>query len=184
MRFLAWLLIASMAADITSMISSLWIRSADVNSISWNLYVVISIICIILFYKPLFPARFKNMFLITMILLLLIYLYYFFTRDLSTHDRSTPSNIVFTVLPILFFFKMIREMPTIHIQRFPMFWINAGFLIYFSGAVILYMISDYLVRVLNNDRTSYWIFHNFLGVVKYILFAIGLWQVNLRPKSL
>jgi hypothetical protein len=185
MRFLVVLLTIALLADIIGMVSSLWIKLPYLNSTASNIYLVISIISINLFYQALFPSRFKFFFIASIAVLLLFYSYYLFTtQHLGVHIRNVPSNVVFIILPLLFFYKLINEMPTTHIQRLPVFWINAGLLMYFAGTLILWVVSDYLVQVLKDSRNTYWIFHNFLVIVKNALIGLGLWQVTRRPKLL
>jgi hypothetical protein len=185
MMFLVVILGVSMIADIIGMTSTLWLKLPNLNRGATNLYSVVNIICMTQFYKAIFPWKYRNAFLGLMILLLLIYLYFFLSSsNLGTHDRKIPESIAFTVVALSYFYRLMKEMPSTHIQSLPMFWINAGFLIYYAATIVLFAVSDYLVEVLKDNLAVYWIFHNLLNILKYILLAIGLWQVTPRTRSL
>ncbi len=92
--------------------------------------------------------------------------------------------MTFIGLAVVFFYRLMKDLPALEIQRLRMFWINTAILIYFSGNLFLFIFNDYLVSVLKNNLEVYWSFHNLLNIAKNLLFAIGLWQ-NLRiPKLL
>ncbi len=185
MRFLIICQIISMTSDVIGMMSAFWIKSNTFSYAAANFYFFSANILITLFYKALFPRKFGKIFYVVLALLLMIFAYYFFTSgSLTTNDRYVPSHIVICIFSLLFFYQIIKEMPTTHIQRLPVFWINSGFLIYYAGTLILWIASDYLAKILGDGFGSYWIFHNVLGIVKNVFFAIGLWQVTPRTRSL
>jgi hypothetical protein len=185
MRFLVALLVLSLFSDVVGMIGALWIKSTLLIYSARNIYLVGTIVSITLFYKALFPQKLSKFFWTTMLVLLLGHAYFLFAREtLTTGDRNVPQNVVYTIFSLLFFYKLMRELPTVHIQRLPIFWINAGVLIYYSGTLLLWIFTDYLIRVFNQDYVYFMIFHNFLTIIKYLFFAIGLWQATPRTKSL
>ena len=92
---------------------------------------------------------------------------------------------VFIVLAVSFFYKLVKDLPTLELHRMPMFWINVAVLVYFAGNLFLWIVSHYLVTVMKDKLMVYWSFHNVLSIVKNILFAVAL-LVNTRqaPKAL
>jgi hypothetical protein len=73
-----------------------------------------------------------------------------------------------------FFYRLMVEMPTMHLHRLPMFWFNSGFLLFCSGALFLYAFTDYLIHVLDDDLKLYWSFHNLLFIVMDLLILVGI----------
>lgn len=107
----------------------------------------------------------------------LVDLFFFQPGQLSSFS-ITLTSLVFIIFSILYFLKLMRDLPTIQIQRLPMFWINTAVLVYFAGSFFVFLLRDYLIEVLHDNQIMYWSFHNMLNITKNLLFAIGLWQGN------
>jgi hypothetical protein len=60
-----------------------------------------------------------------------------------------------------------------------MFWISTAMLIYHSGTFLMYLATDYLVQVLNNDMIAYWMIHHSIGLIYYSI----LWYALLLIRS-
>jgi hypothetical protein len=67
------------------------------------------------------------------------------------------------------------ELPSMHLQRMPMFWFNSAFLIYYAGALVLFVFTSYIINVLKQDLVTYWIFHNCLSICEHFLVLTGLY---------
>lgn len=108
-----------------------------------------------------------------------IYIVFFFFNVLFVQREKINSYTyiisagVFVVLAVLFFYKLMNDLPTVGVYRLPMFWVSVAVLVYFSGNIFVFTLSDYLVTVLKDNLIVYWSFHNFLAIVKNILLAIG-----------
>ena len=76
----------------------------------------------------------------------------------------------------------MKDLPTVEVFRLPIFWVNVAVLVYFSGNLFVFMLSDYLVTVLKDNLIVYWSFHNFLSIVKNILLAIGFYGSIKAPE--
>lgn len=95
----------------------------------------------------------------------------------------TPQGIAMIVFSLIYFYSLLKSLPTKNVQRLPMFWINIGILFYYAGIFFVLIFTDYMVNVLKNDLVSPWTFHNFLGIVHNIIFALGLWLNRRNHKS-
>jgi hypothetical protein len=74
---------------------------------------------------------------------------------------------------VYYFFMLMKEMPTFELHKLPMFWINSAFILYFAGNLFLFVFTDYLVEVLNNNLMLYWTFHNVLSVIEILLLIVA-----------
>ncbi len=101
----------------------------------------------------------------------------------TRHESKVPIGMLFVALTLSHFYILMRSMPSVYIHRVAMFWINAGLLIYSSGTIILFIISNYLFFVLKKDQLEYWIFHNLLNTISCILIALGFSRTRSNPKS-
>ena len=106
--------------------------------------------------------------------------------DNNTYSRAVGSLILIGYC-ILYLYRLLVDLPVQHLQRVPMFWFNAGILIFNAGNLFLFLFTPYLEEVLNNDMLIYWTFHNILNIVQHLVIMIGLWQdlrnIKLRSSS-
>jgi hypothetical protein len=96
---------------------------------------------------------------------------------------NVASCLILIIVCLFYFYKLLVELPTIHIQELPMFWISFGVLIYYAGNFFLFLVNNYLNHDQNGPHRYMWILHNLLNVTKNMLFAIALWQSYRRSKS-
>jgi hypothetical protein len=143
------------------------------------------ILLLYIFYLAFNQRRWSKMF----ILIGLSYVFFFLLNLLFIQQEKMNSYtnilsaLIFITVSIVFFYRLIQDLPTEKIHRLPMFWIAIAVLVYFAGNLFLFALTHYLVNTFNNRLALYWGFHNFLLIVKNMLFATALWQ-NLRTPKL
>ena len=76
---------------------------------------------------------------------------------------------------LLYFYVLMQDLPSLYVHHLPMFWFNAGLLIFHAGTFFLFSFHAYLVNVLKNNMLIYWSFHNMLSNIEHIIFLIGLY---------
>ena len=187
MKYVALLLLFSMLSDVVGMMGALKLIKLPLggNAI-FQIYQISTIILISLLYKQLFPKPLARLFDVIIILLLVIFCFIFYSLDAkeNTSIGNVPETIVFIIFTLAYFFRLMTKMPTLHVNQLPMFWINTGLLIYYAGALVIFLFSGYLINILKDNMIVYWSFHNFLNIISHLLIAIGLWQVKHKVKSL
>jgi len=92
----------------------------------------------------------------------------------NASNNKLLSSFIIILYAIFYFYRLMVEMPTTHIQRLPMFWFNAAFLIYHAGTIFLFAFTSYLIHVLKEDMFTYWSFHNLLNIVEHLIVLLGL----------
>ena len=95
----------------------------------------------------------------------------------NTYSRSLEA-LVFIIVSLLTFRQFLRELNQESLQQDPVFWVNAGFLIYFSGSLFLFILSNYILPMTRSANLHIWAFHSFLSIVLYCLISIGLWKAK------
>jgi hypothetical protein len=78
------------------------------------------------------------------------------------------------IYSLLYFYVLMRDLPSLYIHQIPMFWFNSGILIFHAGTFFLFSFVSYLVNVRNDDLIAYWSFHNMLSIVERLIIMIGL----------
>ncbi len=92
-------------------------------------------------------------------------------------------SIIIIPYALNYFYWLLRELPTTDLHRLPMFWVNTALIIFFSGNLFLFVFTDYLVRVLNDDLMIYWTLHNILAAIEAFMIVVALW-LDLRNTKL
>jgi len=140
---------------------------------------------LIIYYRAFNNPKIFRVFLVLAVLYVL-----FFTLNVILLQQEKINSYtyvilagVFVVLAVLFFYKLMKDLPTLEVYRLPMFWINVAVLVYFAGNLFLWIVSHYLVTVMNDNLRVYWSFHNFLNIFKNILFAVGFYVSARPPKN-
>jgi hypothetical protein len=98
----------------------------------------------------------------------------FFQKDGNASFNKLGISFILTGYCIYYFYRLMVDLPTMHLHRLPMFWFNSAFLIFSAGSIFLFAFIDYLVHVLNDDLLKYWSFHNTLFILQQLIILIGL----------
>jgi hypothetical protein len=135
------------------------------------------IICVIslLFYHAL-NKRYGQWFLVITICSMtfaIISLLLIQKQFISSYHTFLDSFIIICYC-VFYFYRLMVELPSTHLQRMPMFWFTSAFLIYYAGALILFIFTSYIVNVLKDNLITYWIFHNSLSICEHFIVIIGL----------
>jgi hypothetical protein len=93
---------------------------------------------------------------------------------IGSYNKLMGSFVIISYA-VLYFYRLMTDLPTTHLHRLPMFWFNAGFLIYHAGNLFLFAFVSYLIHVLHDDLTYYWTFHNILHIIQEIIVITGLY---------
>jgi hypothetical protein len=180
MRFLVGMLVGRFASDLVEAVT--WIlgdtRTAHFTA---NVYSLFETVMIVLLFRAKLNPGLSRPLLVLGGCLLATQLYQIVV-DPGPFVFLIFSRMVLcfcvTVLTILYFRKLITDLPAVLIYRIPMLWINIGMFVFFTINFMLFMLKDYVVDMLDSDLRLYWGYHNFLAGLSYVLFSVGLLQVK------
>jgi hypothetical protein len=99
---------------------------------------------------------------------------YFQKASINSYSNVLLSVIII-IYCIVYFYKLMIDMPSLYIHHLPMFWFNAAFLIFHSGTFFLFAFTAYLINVLKNDLIVYWSFHNIISIIEHLIVLVGLY---------
>ena len=102
--------------------------------------------------------------------------------EINTYSQVFQSLYVL-ILSILFFYKLIVELPTQQLQRLPLFWIISAFFLSYAGKLVIYTTTYYLIHFEGDDLTIIWSFHNLLTIIGNFLIGYGAWLNHKQLKS-
>jgi len=97
----------------------------------------------------------------------------------NSYQRTLESVLV-VVFVSLYFYKTAKELKVQRIEREPLFWFSAGALLYFSGALFIFIFSNYLLLYSRSLGITFWTAHTFFLLLLYLFSTIALW---INPKK-
>lgn len=151
------------------------------NMIIMNSYVLVEGILFLLIYKKVFAPRSEtliNTLLIAHIVLMIICLIFvngFFAFPVIPRIFMA---MVFTMLSLIWFIRLFRDMEIENLSEHPMFYVNAAALLYFAGTSFIFTFNNFFD---NNDiNNSLWQIHSILNITYNTLFGVALWKMRVR----
>jgi hypothetical protein len=151
------------------------LKGKQVN-IPQNLYrIFYALLVQFVFWKSFSRLSKKIIFIAAIIFLIFASFNFLFIQKIDNNTfTSSVSAFIITICCVYFYYRLLVDLPVQKLQYMPMFWYSAAFLIYNAGTLFLYLMTPYLVEVLNNDFILYWSFHNILNIIQHIIIIIGL----------
>lgn len=172
------LIMGLLISAFTDCINLFFRRNHLPTAILFHIYTVLEFFVLALLYKHLFHKERikKNINIIILLFFVFKILDITFFTSIWESDTlaMTLESVLMIIFGILYFDQVLKEMVIPNLEKYPVFWINSGILIYFSGSLFLFLFSDFIF----STQTSYWSFwsiHSTLTITKNALFSIGLW---------
>ena len=95
---------------------------------------------------------------------------------------KATENLLLIGLSVYYFYYLNKTLPILYLERFYMFWINTGILIYFSGTLLLFALGEYLTELAQPLSLQLWNIHLLLNILLNLFFSVAFW-VNRRTYS-
>ncbi len=93
--------------------------------------------------------------------------------NFNPHARALQALLVlFFVLS--YFYRTLREMKITQLERDPLFWVSTGLLLYFSGSLLIFIVSN-SITTSPAIMFTVWGIHSLLNILLNIFLAISLW---------
>jgi hypothetical protein len=90
-----------------------------------------------------------------------------------SYSASIASFLVMAYC-VIYFYRLLHDLPTRPLKHIPLFWINTGFLVQSAQTFFLYLFTDYLTKFFFNDVLIYWTVSSLLGILHIVLIITGL----------
>jgi hypothetical protein len=100
----------------------------------------------------------------------------------NSYSRSLEGAFLLC-LAVAWFYKVFINSTIIKLEAHPIFWINAGVLVYFSGSFLLFISNNFLLQLSNQEFFEAWALHGLFLIIHYLFIAIGIWLIK-RKKEL
>lgn len=171
------------AASITELVATvLWYFSIN-NLPLLHLYTAIELLLLTSFYTYLLAPYLNKWSKIIMISFIALatfnamWLQSIFS--FNTYARSLEALLIISY-SLIFFFKEIKDPSGQSLFRKPTFWVNGGFLLYFSGNLILFLGSNSILSFGTTFNEVVWALHAVFYIFLYLFISTGLWMFHRR----
>jgi hypothetical protein len=150
------------------------------NLYLFHIYVITEFFFISWFYYELFkkyvsPKTIPIIFLIFIIFSLIDTFIWHNPFTFNSYAKTLECFIVVSYT-VFYLYKTFDEFQDEDPSDTPVFWINAGFLFYFSGCLFLFTFSNFILTQGKPMGMVVWAVHAFFSIIMYSLISIGLWK--------
>jgi hypothetical protein len=153
------------------------------NLYIFHIFTVLEFTLISLFYSRFFKRYFNSILIkIPIILFLGVCVVDYAINGFKFIDSFSISieSIVLIFYSLLLFYLVLKNLVFDNLLAAPVFWINTAILVYFSGNLVLFVFSNYMMANSNNTHFILWaLIHSFLNIVYNILLSFGFWKTKL-----
>lgn len=149
---------------------------AQPNPLVGVLYRYGELVCLTFFFLQISKIRVKPHYIL--VLLLTIALSGFLVDFHSKFSMRSLNAVVFIILSVIIYGKILLELKTQEVTKDSIFWVNSAVFFYFTGTFFLFILTDYLVKNHYDEYRYLWIISNILAVIKNLMFAYAfiLWK--------
>ena len=173
-----WLFLTiGLITDLASEILTFYFKLSNLEI--YNIYIILETLLISFFYYLILPNKISRFLIFSIILFFLIYSIY----NVSFNPAKSLDGIILTIestsiilFSVITFNEFLKNSIYSNILASPIFWINSGFLIFFSGNLFLHIFSNFLQVYELNAFFELWVFHSVFNIILYILISIGFWK--------
>ena len=150
------------------------------NLYLFHLYVLTEFFFISWFYYELFKKYISPKIIPTVYIIFIIFslIDTFVWHNPFTFNSyaKTLECIIIVSYTVFYLYKTFDEFQDEDPSDTPVFWINAGFLFYFSGCLFLFTFSNFILTQGKPMGMIVWALHAFFVIIMYSLISIGLWK--------
>lgn len=110
---------------------------------------------------------------------------FFQPLDTMPTNTRTLESLLLLGFSLRYFFLVLKELKVFYLEKTFMFWVSSAILIFFSGNLLLFITSTYLLDPLVVPESTYnevWAIHGFLNLLLYLLYSIAL-CLPLQPRK-
>jgi hypothetical protein len=141
--------------NLSYVVSLLWISHFFYHAIGWKSIKSSLVIVNVLFF----------LFAMTNLL--------FIQKWSPNYYTMTLENLLILGFCILFYYKMLKDLPSTQVQRDPLFLIVSGWFFTHAGQLVLTLVSTYLLAILNDTMNIPWIMFLSLSFFGNLVKTVG-----------
>ncbi|OEK00276.1 hypothetical protein BFP97_01550 [Roseivirga sp. 4D4] len=159
-----------------------YLRMRGVNNLwVYHLFVPCTFLVVLRIYKRVFEEvitrRVFNAISIGFLLFAVLNSLFIQPLDVFNSNTITVSSVLYILLSITYFHQLLRGTALLALERTPMFWLNTGVLIYYSGTLLLYVMVNYVAGLGETAKVSIslWALNILFNIILNVFYALALW---------
>jgi hypothetical protein len=162
--------------------SAIHIIFRENNMYLFRIFTILEFTLLSLFYYRFFKAYFNSNFFY--VVLPVFYAIAFFDYQKNGWDKLddlsiSVESVVFICYSLFLYYYVLKNLLFNNLLNSSVFWINTGILLYFSGNLVLFVFSNYLLVSNNSVHNILWsTIHTFFNLTYNILLSIGFWKAR------
>jgi hypothetical protein len=171
-------------SGVVDVVNSVYVEMELNNSPIFHLFTVVEFFLISIFYY-----RFLKQYFNSVIILIFIPLFFvaafidYKINGLNSMDNFSLSieSIILSVYALFLFYFILKNLLFENLLNSNIFWFNAAILFYFSGNLILFVFSNYIIETSMEEHYTLWgIIHSFFNIMYNVFLSIGFWKTRLK----
>ncbi|EZH75019.1 hypothetical protein ATO12_09830 [Aquimarina atlantica] len=178
---LSFIVILTVLVEIISW--SLWYKKIN-NLPVYHFFTVIQFLLIVNIYRGALSQTFSKKFFTSLSIGFVVFaiINIVFFQDLLTFNSNatTLMGLIIIFLSLSYFYALLKEVKYSTLETNPMFWINSGFLIYFSSSLILFFMNNTLFKEVTEASLILWGLHAIINIVLTIFYIVA---ISVKPKK-
>lgn len=95
--------------------------------------------------------------------------------EIINNNLQVVHALLIICLSIHFYYRLLQDLPAENILSVPLFWIISGFFLSYTGKLVIFTITNYMIDVQNDNWIVISVFHHTLTIVGYLIIAWGIW---------
>ena len=175
------LIIVSGSVDI---LNKIYMDKAINNSYIFHLFTIIEFFLISLFYFRFFKQYlFPHIILFFTLAFLIGIIIDYKMNGLNSMDSFSISmeSLIFSFYSLFLFYFILKNLIFENLLNSSVFWFNSAVLFYFSGNLILFIFSNYVMAASMKVHYILWaLIHSFFNIVFNLFLSIGFWKAKIR----
>ncbi|WP_103864391.1 hypothetical protein [Aquimarina sp. I32.4] len=162
---------------VESISNILWRKKIN-NLPVYHFFTVIQFLLIINIYREVLSYIYSKSFFIIIGIGFIIFaiINTVFLQNLYTFNSNatTVLGVLVVFFSLSYFYVLLKEAKYSPLENNPMFWINSGFLIYFSSSLILFYINNSMFKGSTEASYLVWGLHAVVNIVLMIFYTVAI----------
>ncbi len=157
-----------------------WVIDGSQKNFLFNSFTVLEYLLVsYIYFEQFTPKKIKSSVIAISLAFLSLSTFIFIVQSKYNSVDTVISSIesgIFAVFGSSYLVIFLIDPKILKLQRHYFYWINFGFLIYFSVAVLLFLSNDFLKLCKPSTFYLVWGVHLIINTIKNVLFSIGIWM--------
>ena len=152
------------------------------NMILFHLLAIVEVVVLYYFYHRIIFNRSPKLLVIAVLILINVANSMFNEGIMEFNSTAWSLDIIFLLsLGLMYLYRVYQDLESVPLDRSPLFIINTGLLLYFSGSLFTYILGS---KILSKESQDFfhnaWIIQSLANIIKNVAISYGLWLAKFK----